>query len=86
MELILKGFDNWSIDTAHNGRTRWADVYQRENGEWTRFAGFIGDDSLDNALDCLIFEGLRLTEDDVCKHQEDVVDYTAETFDKRAVG
>ena len=79
MELKLKGFDGWCIDTAHNGRTRWADVYQKVNGEWEQFAGFIGEDSLGEALDCLINDGLRMTEDEVNDQQEDVYDATYDT-------
>lgn len=72
MELILKGIDDWCIDTAHNGKTRWADVYRKVNGEWEQFAAFIGDYSLGDALDTIVEEGLEMTEDQVCEAQQDM--------------
>lgn len=76
MELILKGFDNWVIDTAHNEKgQRWADVYKKTGpkyNDWEQFGAFTGENSLGDALDCLIEEGLEMTEDQVCEMQQDI--------------
>jgi hypothetical protein len=71
MELILKGFEDWCIDTAHTeqGR-RWADVYRKtgpKHDDWEQFGCFA---SIDEALDCLIEDGLEMTEDQVCDTQQ----------------
>jgi len=78
MEIVLKGFEDWAIDTAHNDRgKRWVDIYKKrpvssskaglDLVEWDRFGSF---DDLNDALDCLIDEGLCMTEDQVCEAQE----------------
>jgi hypothetical protein len=73
MELILKGFKDWCIDTAHNEKgERWADVYRKTgpgHNDWEQFGCF---ESVDEALDCLIEDGLEMTEDQVCDVQQDI--------------
>jgi len=71
MEIKLPGFDDWIIDMAYE-KKRWADVYRKVNGEWEHFCNFQGLDAFYDALECLIEEGLGLTEDAVCECQEDM--------------
>ena len=76
MELILNGFPDWVIDTAHNNDgIRWADVYHKIGprfSDWQQFGAFVGETSVAQALDLLIEEGLEMTEDQVCGIQEDL--------------
>ena len=74
MEIILKGFEDWAIDTAHtNQGKRWVDIYKKKNasGEnlenWEQFGSF---NDLGEALDCMLEEGLCMTEDQVCQAQD----------------
>ena len=71
MELILKGFEDWAIDTAHDDKgERWVDIYKKKSAsgiDWEKFGSF---DDMNDALDCLIDEGLCMTEDQVCEAQE----------------
>jgi hypothetical protein len=70
MELILKGFDDWSIETGtnYNGR-RWVDVYRRNtnNTEWESFGHFT---DLNEALDVMLEAGLGMNEEQVYDYQE----------------
>ena len=67
MELVLKGFNNWVIDTAHNSKgERWAEVWKHEN-DWQQFSTH---DTVEDALNSLLENGLCMTEDEVCQEQE----------------
>lgn len=74
MELKLTGFDDWCIDTGHNEQgKRWAEVYRKTGpnyDDWEHFGHF---PKLGDALDCLIEEGLELTEEQVADVQMGVV-------------
>ena len=69
MEIVLKGFEDWVIDTAHTNKgKRWVDIYQKRGPKnWEQFGAF---DDLGYALDCMIEEGMKMTEDQVCEVQE----------------
>lgn len=70
MELTLRGFENWAIDTAHgkNGK-RWVDVYRKTKNNWEQFGHF---DSLDEALDSMVADGIGMTEDQIQEIQWDI--------------
>jgi len=68
MEIIIKGFNDWVIDTAHDEKGKqWAEIWKRDKEDWYQFSAH---DTLDEALGNLLENGLRMTEDEVCQEQE----------------
>ena len=68
MEIMIKGFDDWVIDTAHNEKgKRWAEVWKQHEEDWYKHGDY---DSLEEALEDLLKNGLRMTEDEICQEQE----------------
>ena len=68
MTIKLPGFENWIISTVRrNNGGRWADVYQKVKDRWKLWGSF---ESIDRALDMLIHEGMRRTEQDINVIQE----------------
>ena len=68
MELALKGFDDWTIDTAHTEEGDiWAEVWRKNKKDWYQFSSH---KSLEEALTTLIEDGLQMTEDEICQMQE----------------
>jgi len=68
MELVLKGFEDWSIDTAHNENgKRWVEIWNKEGNDWFQHSTH---DTIDDAMEELIYNGLNMTEDEICQVQE----------------